>query len=487
MPQPGTTWTDRSTYVSAGMGLADAERLASEPPVAQGGLEQDWAALRPWLAMRSDALGRLPAKNERSPVEEAVATALLDAGRSAREGFLARHVAAVYDRLTGDRRTFLRLGELTYAAAAEFPGLVPTRAQVSRERERPQMFQDGLQIDQGIFLAHAFSERERGLHLLHAMRRPSAAALEARDAFRRSGRLELPSMTLERRGEQGRITFHHQLWLNAEDDEYQEAFETVVDLVLLDDAIQVGVLRGAPMTKPKYAGRRVFGAGINLTQLYDGKISLLRFMLERETGPLAKIHRGLAGEEPSRDEGHGGVEKPFIAAVDAFAIGGHCQMLLVIDRVIAQRDAYFNLPARKEGIIPGLANLRLPRFVGERAARQGIFFNRDFPADSAEGRLLCDEVVDGEEAMEAAVARGAAELLSAGTTSLVANRRALRVAAEPLHLFRRYMATYSREQAYCLYAPALIENLVRNWNAGERHLAAIRDGHGVGPLGADHR
>jgi hypothetical protein len=33
------------------------------------------------------------------------------------------------------------------------------------------------------------------------------------------------------------------------------------------------------------------------------------------------------------------------------------------------------------------------------------------------------------------------------------------------------MATYSREQAYCLYAPALIENLVRNWNAGARRLA----------------
>ena len=30
------------------------------------------------------------------------------------------------------------------------------------------------------------------------------------------------------------------------------------------------------------------------------------------------------------------------------------------------------------------------------------------------------------------------------------------------------MAGYCREQAYCLYAPALIDNLVRNWNARER-------------------
>jgi thioesterase DpgC len=457
-------------YLSAGIARAEAERLASAPPDASGDLDQDWAALRAWLAPRADALARLPRKPARSAAEGLAAAALLADGRRAREAFLRPHAAAVYDRLTlaAGRRRLLRLGDLAWAAAAELPGLVPARAEVARERELPQMHQDGLQIDQGLFLAHVLSDRERGLHLLHAMRQPTAAALDRLGSFRESGRAELPSMTLERRDGQGRITFHHQAWLNAEDDEYQEALETLVDLVLLDDGIRVGVLRGAPMTKPAYAGRRIFGAGINLTKLYEGKISLLRFMLERETGPLAKIYRGLAREDFHPDAPEDGVEKPFVGAVDGFAIGGHCQVLLILDRVIAQRGAYFNLPARKEGIIPGLANLRLPRFVGERAARQGIFFNRDFPAEGPEGRLLCDEIVEGDEAMEAAVVRAAAELESAGTTSLVANRRALRVGAEPVDLFRRYMATYCREQAYCLYSPALIDNLVRNWKARKR-------------------
>jgi (3,5-dihydroxyphenyl)acetyl-CoA 1,2-dioxygenase len=466
-------WTlqDSGTYASAGLPLPYAHVLASPAPPLTGDLDRDWAALRAWLAPRCDALQRLTPKRLRAPAEQSAANALLDGGRGAREAFLARHTAEVYDRLTHGRRSLLRLSELAYAAAAAFPGLVPTRAEVERERQLPQRYQDGLQIDQGILLAHAFADRERGLHLLHAMRQPTDAALDRLASFGVAGRVELPSMTLERRGELGRITFHHQDWLNAEDDEYQEALETLVDLVLLDGSICAGVLRGAPMTKRKYAGRRIFGAGINLTLLYEGKISLLRFMLERETGPLAKIYRGLAREEfhPDAPE-DGSAEKPFVGAVDGFAIGGHCQLLLILDRVVAQRDAYFNLPARREGIIPGVANLRLPRFVGERAARQAIFFNREFPADSPEGRLLCDEVVDGDEAMEAAVVRAAAELQSAGTTSLVANRRALRVGAEPVDLFRRYMATYSREQAYCLYSPALIDNLVRNWN--ERHRGA---------------
>jgi (3,5-dihydroxyphenyl)acetyl-CoA 1,2-dioxygenase len=162
-------------------------------------------------------------------------------------------------------------------------------------------------------------------------------------------------------------------------------------------------------------------------------------------------------------------EKPWIAAVDAFAIGGSCQILLVMDRVLAETGSYFNLPARKEGIVPGAANLRLPRFVGERPTRQAIFFNRDFAADSPEGRLLADEVMPAE-ALDEAIARSAEDVMSAGRTSLVANRRQLRIAQEPLDLFRRYMAGYAREQAYCFYSPALIDNLERNWDARRRKL-----------------
>jgi thioesterase DpgC len=459
---------------AAGLPRAEAERLCAVPPAAAG-VEAEWSALQGWLQSRGEARRRLPARPRRSGPEQAAAALLLAGDRAAREGFLSRHLASVYDRLTADRTRLLRLPELAYAAAAAFPGLTPTRAEVAREREHPQMHQDGLQIDQGIFLAHCFADPLRGLHLLHAMGQPTAAALARLDDFRRSGRAELPSMTLARQGQEGRITFHHQAWLNAEDDEYQEALEQLVDLALLDDAIRVVVLRGAPQVKQKYAGRRVFGSGINLTQLYHGKISLIEFMLVRETAPLTKIYRGLCRPGAPAPSAHHDVddrvEKPFVAAVDSFAIGGHCQMLLIMDRVIAERGAYFNLPARKEGIIPGLANLRLPRFVGERPTRQGIFFNRQFPAESPEGRLLCDEVVEGEAQMEAAIAAASAELLSAGVTSLVANRRALRLGAEPMDLFRRYMATYSREQAYCMYSPALIDNLVRNWNAAERKLA----------------
>ena len=263
------------------------------------------------------------------------------------------------------------------------------------------------------------------------------------------------------------VTNQNHACLNAEDDASTRAMEIAVDLVLLDDTIEVGVLRGGPAIHPKHAGRRIFGAGINLTHLYTGKISLIEFMLDRELGAITKIYRGhcVASDLPAEADA-GAREKPWVAVVESFAIGGACQWLLVMDRVVAQRGSYFNLPARKEGIIPGCANLRLPRLVGERAARQAIMFGRAFEADAADGRLIADEVVADDE-IDAALERSAEELLSAGTTALVANRRALRLAQEPLTAFRRYMSLYASEQARCLYSPALIANLERNWQAAQ--------------------
>jgi (3,5-dihydroxyphenyl)acetyl-CoA 1,2-dioxygenase len=387
--------------------------------------------------------------------------------RAEREARLRVEVEAIYEELTDGLTRSLRMAELVYAAADRHPDLVPSRAAIDAERELLQKVKQGLEIDQGIFLAHVLAHPRCGPHLVHAMAQPKAEALQRIGELRDSGSVDLGVARVDRDGEVGVVTTQNHAFLNSEDDPSVAALETAVDLVLLDDAIRVGVLRGGPATHRKYAGRRIFGSGLNLTHLYHGKISLVEFMLERELGALAKMYRGHDLGAPGEETLEQRREKPFIAAVEAFAIGGSCQILLVMDRVIAETGAYFNLPARKEGIVPGCANLRLPRFVGERATRQAIFFNRDFAAESPEGRLIADDVLPAGE-IDAAIERAAADLTSAGPASLVANRRQLRMGAEPLDLFRRYMASYAREQAYCFYSPALIDNLERNWDARRR-------------------
>ena len=185
---------------------------------------------------------------------------------------------------------------------------------------------------------------------------------------------------------------------------------------------------------------------------------------------LKKIFRGLAlvDERPATVYG-ATTEKPWITAVDGFAIGGGCQLLLAMDYIVAASDAYMTLPARKEGIIPGAANLRLPRFVGDRIARQAILYGRRLDCDTPEGRLICDEIAP-PDGVDAAVDKVVAGLTDSGIVSAAGNRRALRVGQEPLDLFRRYMAVYAREQAYCHFSPALIDNLERYWNAAQRSL-----------------
>ena len=46
----------------------------------------------------------------------------------------------------------------------------------------------------------------------------------------------------------------------------------------------------------------------------------------------------------------------------------------------------------------------------------------------------------------------------------------MRVGEEPVDLFREYMSTYAREQAYCHLSPALVSNLEQHWNAHRRSL-----------------
>ena len=218
----------------------------------------------------------------------------------------------------------------------------------------------------------------------------------------------------------------------------------------------------------KYRGRRVFSAGLNLTHVYHGRLSVL-FYLTRDLGFVNKLHRGLAGDTCDWDGPETTREKPWIGALEAFAIGGGCQILLVLDHVIAEAGAYFNLPARKEGIIPGIAPLRLPRFVGERAAQDGVLFDKTFPVEAPEARAIVNAVVP-PQGMDAALAAAAANCTGASMVSAGANRKAIRVGQEPRETLRRYLALYCREQGDCHFSPALIANLERNWDARNRAL-----------------
>jgi thioesterase DpgC len=81
--------------------------------------------------------------------------------------------------------------------------------------------------------------------------------------------------------------------------------------------------------------------------------------------------------------------------------------------------------------------------------------------------MICDEIVPPQD-MDSSIKRVVEKLTGSGVVSAAGNRRAFRIAEEPLDSFRRYMSVYAREQAWCHFSPALIANLEKNWNAASR-------------------
>ncbi|WP_432076722.1 (3,5-dihydroxyphenyl)acetyl-CoA 1,2-dioxygenase DpgC [Streptomyces wuyuanensis] len=410
-----------------------------------------------------------PAK--RSPEQRAEAAAAVDAARALRAAFMDAHAEAVYDELTDRRSRHLRIDELVGEAAVRFPGLVPTPEQLAAERGRAQVHKEGHEIDQGIFLSRVLRSPAAGMHLLDAMMRPTSAALALLPEFTRTSTVRLRSVTVERRGAVAHVTMCREDSLNAEDNQQVDDMETAVDLVLLDPATEVGVLRGGVMTHPRHRGRRVFSAGINLKELHGGGISLVDFLLRRELGYLHKLIRGVRPEGAS-DWRRPTVDKPWVAVVDGFAIGGGAQLLFLFDHVIAAADAFVSLPAAQEGIIPGVANFRLTRSVGPRLARQVILEGRRVHASEPAARLLVDEVHE-PGALDAAVTASAERLRG---TAVLANRRMLNFAEEPVDGFRAYMAEFALQQALRLYDADVLDKVSRfSAASAAKAAAAARD------------
>ncbi len=460
---------DKDVLLAAGLDPASVQACIAARPVAAGVYEADVAAFGRFWRLEKELRSRLPTRPVRTAVEQAAVAALLAAARESRRQFMAAHVERVYRGLTGDMRRFVRVERLVVEAAALVPGLCPTPAEVAAEAANRQADKDGVEIDQGIFCHAVLARPDTGTHLCHAMLLPRHEARALLPELIAKGRVDLGGTEVHRDGKASYVTLKNLRYLNAEDDDVLDPLEIAVDLALLDPATEVCVMRGGVVENPKYKGRRIFQAGINLTHIYYGKIPYLWFV-RRDLGWVNKIMRGQAFEHISPDEVMGEThEKLWIGQVDTFAIGGGCQALLAMDYNVAASDAYLTLPARKEGIIPGMANLRLWRFVGDRVARQAIMYERRIDCDSDVGRQIIDRIV-APDATDAAVREVVEGLTSAGMVSARANRLGFRVSEEPLDLFRRYAAIYAREQAWCHFSPALIANLERHWNAANRKM-----------------
>ena len=143
------------------------------------------------------------------------------------------------------------------------------------------------------------------------------------------------------------------------------------------------------------AGEKAFIAGADITQLANYTLA-----------------DGLASDMQRLYDYIEDYEKPTIAAVNGFALGGGNELAMACDIRMAAESARFGLPETNLGVLPGAGGTqRLTRLVGKGRAVELILTGRIFGAQQAKDMGLVTDVVPDAGLLDAA--RGLADTIMA--------------------------------------------------------------------------
>jgi 3-hydroxypropionyl-coenzyme A dehydratase len=166
---------------------------------------------------------------------------------------------------------------------------------------------------------------------------------------------------LEPQGDIALVKINRPEALNAMNTDVIAELSRTMDIIAADEGTKVVIITGA--------GERSFCAGADISYMVNIEPMQAERYASSAQAVINKIER---------------LEKPVIAAVNGFALGGGCELAMACDIRIASSNAKIGQPEVTIGIPPGWGGTqRLMRLVGPSKAKEMIFTGKMIAADEA--------------------------------------------------------------------------------------------------------
>ncbi|WP_033075255.1 enoyl-CoA hydratase-related protein [Sphingopyxis sp. MWB1] len=189
------------------------------------------------------------------------------------------------------------------------------------------------------------------------------------------------TILVEQRGAVTLVTLNRPQALNALNSQVLDDLIAAFAAFEADDSQRCAVLTGS--------GDKAFAAGADIKEMADKPAAdfYLEDFFSKWTSDFVKK-----------------VRKPWIAAVNGFALGGGCELAMMADFIIASDKAKFGQPEIKLGVAPGMGgSQRLTRAVGKAKAMEMCLTGRMMDAEEAERSGLVARVVAHETLVDEAM------------------------------------------------------------------------------------
>jgi enoyl-CoA hydratase len=218
---------------------------------------------------------------------------------------------------------------------------------------------------------------------------------------------EYAHILVETRGAVTLVTLNRPQALNALSSAVLEDLIAAFSAFEADETQRCAVLTGA--------GDKAFAAGADIKEMADKPSS------EFYSGDMFALWQS---------DLVNAVRKPWIAAVNGFALGGGCELAMMADFIVASDSAKFGQPEIKLGVVPGMGgSQRLTRAIGKAKAMDLILTGRMIDAAEAERTGLVARVVPAADLLDAALAV-AAEIAAMAPLAVLAAKELVNAAQQ---------------------------------------------------------